>query len=68
MATTHTDYVDRSPAQTPAMREAYAGLADAERYLRECHAAEDWDAQREAIAIVVEWHAEIGRIALERRR
>jgi hypothetical protein len=46
------------------MREAYAGLKVAEKYVAECHAAEDWAAHREAVSIMVEWHAEIGRIAV----
>jgi hypothetical protein len=59
-----TTWVDRSPKQSKAMKAAYAGLAEAERYLGECHDAEDWEAHREAIAISRSWYQEISRIAL----
>lgn len=65
-------YVDRRPPQTPAMREAYAGLADAERAVSEAHAygyaTDDWQPHHEAITTLIEWHAEIGRVAQEQRR
>jgi len=63
-----TEWVDRAPKQSPAMKQAYAGLADTERYLGECHADQDWEAHHDAVQYVVEWHAEIGRIAQEERR
>ncbi len=59
-----TEWVDRSPPKSKAMKAAYAGLAAAEEYLREVAADGAEDEQREAIAITVEWHAEIGRLAL----
>lgn len=58
-----TEWVDRAPAQSKKMREAYAGLKAAEDWLAETpkdNAAE----HAEAVDIVVSWHAEIGRIAL----
>jgi hypothetical protein len=52
------------------MQEAYAGLAAAEKALADAHsfgyATDDWAPHREATATVVEWHAEIGRVALAR--
>lgn len=66
MTDTPGPYVDRSPPKTPAMTAAYAGLAEAERYVSECHRDADWPAHHEAIAIMVEWHAEIGRLAVSR--
>lgn len=63
-------YTDRSPTKSPAMRDAYAGLAEAEAALREAHAygtrTDDWDPHHEAVAVTVEWHAEIGRLAVSR--
>ena len=67
MPATTEHYVDRAPKKSPEMEAAYAGLAEAERYLGECHAAGDWDAHHEATAIVIDWHREIGRIALAGR-
>lgn len=58
-----TEWVDRAPRQSSAMKAAYAGLADAERYAGDCHAAGDWEAHHEAVEILVSWHREIGRIA-----
>jgi leucyl aminopeptidase (aminopeptidase T) len=58
-----TEWVDRAPRQSPAMKAAYAGLAEAEDYVAQCHADEDWEAHREAISIMVDWHREIGCIA-----
>jgi hypothetical protein len=63
-----TTWVDRAPKQSPAMKKAYAGLADAERYVAECHRDEAWDEHHGAIQFMVEWHAEIGRIAQEEKR
>lgn len=60
-----SEWVDRSPPQSRAMRAAYKGLADAEAYASEVHDAGDWKAHHEAVEIVAEWHHEIGRIALE---
>ncbi len=63
-----TEWVDRAPRKSPAMRAAYAGLADAEDYVAACHAAGDWTSHREAVSVLVDWHREIGRIAQEERR
>ena len=60
-----TEWINRAPKQSPAMKAAYAGLAQAEAYLREVHADKDWDAHHEAVAIMVDWHREIGRICQE---
>lgn len=72
MATTHSEYVDRSPAKSPAMRAAYDGLAAAEKTLADAHAygyaTGDWGPHHEAVAVTVEWHAEIGRLAQEKHR
>lgn len=65
---TDTQYVDRTPPKSPEMLEAYAGLAAAEAALVEAHRygheTGDWAPHHEAVAIMVEWHAEIGRIAV----
>lgn len=54
------------------MREAYAGLAAAEKAVGEAHeygqATGDWEPHHEAVAVMVEWHAEIGRVAQEQNR
>ena len=63
-----TEWVDRSPKQSPEMKRAYAGLKEAEDNLAEAHAAKDWEWHHEAVEIMVEWHAEIGRIAQEGHR
>ena len=51
------------------MKAAYAGLAEAQKYLEEAHAygyeTDDWSQHGEALEIYVEWHKEIGRIAQE---
>lgn len=60
-----TEWVDRAPKQSPAMKKAYAGLAEAEAYVADCHARGDWEAHHKAVEIYVSWHAEIGRIAQE---
>lgn len=65
-------YVDRSPAKSPRMKEAYAGLAAAEAALAEAHsygyATGDWEPHGEAVRTMVEWHHEIALIAHEERR
>jgi hypothetical protein len=63
-----SEWVDRAPRQSPALMAAYAGLADAERYVGECHAAQDWPLHREAIAIMIDWHREISRVIHEEHR
>ncbi len=62
-----SEWVDRSPPKSKAMKAAYAGLAEAEEYLRQVHADGNDVEQREAIAIMVDWHAEIGRLAQARK-
>ena len=66
----YSAYVERTPPKSPAMKAAYAGLAEAEIALGEAHAygmkTDDWEPHREATRVVVAWHAEIGRIAIAR--
>lgn len=69
MAVADSTYVDRTPPKSPAMQAAYAGLAEAERAVADAHAygneTGDWQPHHEAISVMVDWHAEIGRIALK---
>lgn len=62
-----SEWVDRSPKKSPEMEAAYAGLATAEKAVSEAHsygmATDDWEPHHEAITVMVEWHAEIGRVA-----
>ena len=59
-----TEYVDRAPRQSPAMKAAYAGLAEAEEWLRGCD-PEDAEEHADGVEAIVAWHREIGRIAQE---
>ncbi len=59
-----TEYVDRAPKQSPKMKTAYAGLAEAEEWLRGCD-GENAEEHADGVEAVVAWHAEIGRIAQE---
>jgi hypothetical protein len=63
-----TEWVERAPRQSPAMKAAYKGLADAERYVAECHADGDWEAHHEAVDIYVGWHHQVAIVAQEERR
>ncbi len=72
MSVADSTYVDRAPRKTPAMQAAYDGLAEAERAVAEAHAygyaTDDWQPHHEAVAVLIEWHGEIGRVAQEQRR
>lgn len=59
-----SEWVDRSPKQSPAMRAAYEGLRVAEEAVAACHADGDWPAHREAVDTMVAWHHEIAVVAL----
>jgi hypothetical protein len=59
-----TVWVDRAPKQSKAMKAAYAGLAEAEEWLRGCD-KENVEEHADGVEAIVAWHAEIGRIALK---
>lgn len=61
-----TECVDRAPKKSAAMEAAYAGLAEAEEWLRGAD-PDDAEEHAEGVAAVVSWHAEIGRLARERK-
>lgn len=59
-----SEWVDRSPKKSKEMEAAYAGLAEAEEWLRGAD-KNDPAEFKEGVDAIVQWHKEIARIALK---